>query len=196
MRYREIELVEEILSRLRPTSCLEWGTGYSTLFFPHKLSPEAHWLSVDHDEEWTQKIQGLRPNPVVDIRCVPANQFPWTDEIQDGAYSDLVDYIDYPENFAPYDFILVDGRARNYCLQKAFDLIQPRGVVLLHDANRGYYHTGLEQYRFQVFFECYRTHAGGIWLGSREMPIENIVDVDFHQTVWRLCRFAGKVFRC
>ena len=37
MRYREIEVVEEILYNLQPTSCLEWGAGSSTLFFPPKL---------------------------------------------------------------------------------------------------------------------------------------------------------------
>ncbi len=54
--------------------------------------------------------------------------------MQDGAYADLADYIEYAEQFAPYDLILVDGRAHNHCIPKAFGLIKPERVLVLHDA--------------------------------------------------------------
>jgi len=196
MRYREIEVVEEILYNLQPTSCLEWGAGSSTLFFPPKLSPKARWVSIEHQLAWVERIQNLQPSSIVSIHHIPANQLPWTDEMQDGAYADLADYIEYPEQFSPYDFILVDGRARNHCIQKAFGLIKPEGVVVLHDANRKSYHASFERYSNQVLFRGYRPHAGGIWIGSRGISISEVLDVERHQAVWRLCRIVGKVFRC
>lgn len=50
MRYREIDLISEVIERLNPAMVLEWGSGYSTLYFPKKLSKEAKWLSVEHKD--------------------------------------------------------------------------------------------------------------------------------------------------
>ena len=196
MRYREIEVVEQILQRLQPTSCLEWGAGHSTLFFPRRLSQRAQWVTIEHEAEWAKKIRDLGPSAAVSIHCVPPNQFPWTDEHQDGGYADLADYIEYPERFAPYDFVLVDGRARKHCVQKAFELIEPDGIVILHDANRKYYHEPLEQYPHQVLLLGYRKTAGGLWIGSWKTPIDQVLDVQRHQAIWRLCRKVGRILRC
>jgi len=38
MKYREIEIIEEILKNLQPQRVLEWGAGYSTLYFPKILT--------------------------------------------------------------------------------------------------------------------------------------------------------------
>ena len=196
MRYREIELVEELLTNLQPMCCLEWGTGYSTLFFPSKLSHQASWISIDHDKKWTKTIRDLQPSSIVKIHHVPANEFPWTDEIKDGAYADLTDYIEYPVQFSPYDFILVDGRARNHCIYKAYDLLQPKGIVMLHDANRKEYRASFGLYPNQLLLTCYRPKGGGIWLGSKDLPIEEVLNVAQHQAIWRMCRVVGNVFRC
>ncbi len=191
MRYREIEIVEEILRRLQPKSCLEWGAGYSTLFFPQQLASDARWLSVDHDESWARNIREMGPAEIVTIEHVPANRFPWSDPEEDGSAEDLADYLSYPEQFAPFDFILIDGRARNECIQKARNLVQHDGVVLLHDANREFYQKETGAFEHQILLQGYRENAGGIWLGSPGRPIGQILDLEFHRTVWRLCRSAG-----
>lgn len=191
MRYREIEVVQEILRNLNPVSCLEWGAGYSTLFFPPQLARKASWLAVDHDEAWAREIQNQQPRAIVRIQYVAPNHFPWTDPWQDGAYPDLFDYVEYPQQFAPFDFILVDGRARNDCIRKAVTLIKPEGIVILHDANREYYHPETAAFTHQMLLKGYRKHAGGLWIGSRARAIEEVLDVQFHQRVWRLCRLTG-----
>jgi len=196
MSYREIELVEELLDGLRPVSCLEWGAGYSTLFFPERLSNQAKWISVEHNKDWAGQIRDLKPCPRVDIHHVSANHFPWTDDQNDGAYSDLRDYIEYPEKFAPYDFILVDGRARNACVRRAYDFLSPDGIIVLHDANRPQYHVSTGRYPRQALFTGCRQNKGGLWLGSRNQAIEDLIDMAYHQAVWRLCRTAGKLIRC
>jgi predicted O-methyltransferase YrrM len=43
-----------------------------------------------------------------------------------------------------FDVALVDGRARTHCLRKAFRLVRPGGVVILHDAQREEYHATVE----------------------------------------------------
>jgi predicted O-methyltransferase YrrM len=49
MKFMEIEVIEELLTRSRPQKCLEWGAGYGTIYFPEFLSGGATWLAVEHD---------------------------------------------------------------------------------------------------------------------------------------------------
>lgn len=191
MRYREIEVVKEVVHQLRPSRCLEWGTGYSTLYFPRLLAQGARWLSVDHDESWANNVREMGPAECVTIKHVPANRYPWTDNEQDGSAEDLADYLSYPGQLAPFDFILVDGRARNDCIKKALTLVCEEGIVLLHDANRAFYQKETAAYQHQILLKGYRENAGGIWLGSPARPIGQVLDIDYHQEVWRLCRHAG-----
>ncbi len=88
---------------------MEWGSGYSTLYYPKFALPQTEWLAIEHDAEWAERIRDQNDNPRVKIVSIPPQQFPWTDANDDGAYDDLKDYVDYAEAFKPYDFILVDG---------------------------------------------------------------------------------------
>lgn len=42
MKYEGIEVIKEIINNLNPKKCLEWGSRYSTLFFP-KLLPKGSY---------------------------------------------------------------------------------------------------------------------------------------------------------
>ena len=37
MKNREIMILEEVIRNLNPKNCLEWGSGYSTIYFPKLL---------------------------------------------------------------------------------------------------------------------------------------------------------------
>ena len=196
MRYREIDVIREVLRNLRPMSCLEWGAGRSTLHFPPMLQADASWIAIEHDGEWARKIRNSQSARNVQVYHVAPNRFPWTDEDQDGGGEDLGDYVEFPRKFGPYDFILVDGRARVACIEEAFDLVQPHGVVLLHDANRPYYHRAFGPYANQFQLVGPRLKDGGIWLGSKEEDINALLDTERHQKLWKWCRGVGKVLTC
>jgi hypothetical protein len=184
MRNREILLLEDLLKNLKPANCLEWGSGYSTLYFSTFLSSESTWLAIEHFPEWEKKVNALNNNPQVKTVLVPPNNFPWTDENEDGSYSDLKNYVDYPKNAAPFDFILVDGRARIACLEKAFEWISDKGVVVLHDSNRAYYHSALVDFPSQVFFHYEGRPDKGLWLGSKGIAIDKYINTATHKTLW------------
>jgi predicted O-methyltransferase YrrM len=184
MKYREIIIIEEVLTNLQPTRCLEWGSGFSTVYFPYLLKPDAHWLAIEHVEDWAKEINRLNMHPNVEAVFVPPNAYPWSDVHDDGSYSDLVDYVEIPKGSAPYDFILVDGRARKDCLMRAYDWIAHDGVVVLHDAKRPYYHEPLKIFPHQVFFIHQAYRDKGLWLGSKGAPIEDYLDVATHQRLW------------
>ena len=229
MADKEIAIVEEILLELRPTRCLEWGSGYSTLYFSKFIPDSAKWIAVEHDRAWQQFVVRLmnstpvqeqrgqegwhrvylrgqltkmgfatldrairifkkRPQSGADIEIfsVPPTHFPWSDGDEDGSYADLKDYIEFPVAFSPFDFILVDGRARKDCLVKAHTMIKETGVVILHDANREYYHEPLEFYRYQTLFtDASLGSGGGLWVGSKGLDLKNVLDLNKHHLAWK-----------
>lgn len=186
MRYKEIIIMKELLTKLQPKRCLEWGTGYSTLYFPKYLPGNFKWISIEHDEEWVIKIRELNERSNVQIYHQHPNHFPWTDKNKDGSYSDLKEYINFPNKFGKFDFILIDGRARDECLKKAYDLVEHKGLVILHDANRNYYHGSLNLFRYQALFVDLRDGEGGLWIGSKGSQIKTVLDVHKHKTLWHL----------
>jgi len=192
MKYREIEIIRELLTALKPARCLEWGAGYSTLLFPAQLEKGAQWLSVEHDEEWARRIQTQNQRPNVRVILAAPNRPDWAATSRDGTYEDFRNYIEYPTPFAPFDFILVDGRARNACLSKAQELLTARGVVVLHDANRTSYHEAFPRFAHQLFFGDGR-RQGGVWVGSTGIGLTDLLDLDTHDRVWRIHRGIRKL---
>lgn len=186
MVYEEIHIIEEILLNLRPKNCLEWGAGYSTLYFPKLLGNEAKWTSIEHERSWAEKIIRLNKNGNVQVIPIAPNKLPWTDQFGDGNYSDLVDYIEYPGKFGKFDFILIDGRARKDCLIKALDIIDDLGIVVLHDANRKHYHGPFSSYKYQTLFNDKRAKEGGLWIGSKGREINDILNVGKHKKLWQI----------
>lgn len=200
MSYKEIAIVEEILEKLQPIRCLEWGSGYSTLYFPRFLNQSAKWFSIEHDEDWAKKVRNMNQNLSVKIFFIKPNYYPWTDKYGDGAYSDLKEYVEFPSKFGEFDFILVDGKARKDCLIKANELVNNKGLVILHDANREYYYEPFELYKYQVLLQDIRKLAddslergGGIWIGSKEDVIKRVFDIDKHRKLWAIYNKLGKI---
>jgi len=186
MKNREILILEELLRNLKPKNCLEWGSGYSTIYFPKFLIKDSKWLSIEHSAEWADRVKKYNKNRGVKVALVPPNVFPWTDNNNDGSYSDLKNYVDYPKASAPFDIILVDGRSRLECLKKAKNWISERGVVVLHDSNRKFYHSNLDEFPNQVLFHYPGRNDKGLWLGSKGTSIEAYLNIAAHKALWKL----------
>ena len=213
MDLKEVEVIEELIRRLEPQKCLEWGAGYSTMYFSGLLGEGASWMSIEHDEKWAEAINDkLRKRPVfrersgmvlseyrwrldmmrvlsrrngpdVNVVHVPADRFPWTDKDSDGSYQDLRQYVDYPGRLAPFDLVLVDGRARRDCLRKAFEFVSERGVVLLHDAKREFYREACGLFPIQAELINHNVKGFGLWIGSKTRDLGQILDVAGHGLV-------------
>ena len=194
MRYREINIIKEVIANTNPERVLEWGCGYSTLYFSKILGDGASWLSIDHNPHWMEKIERRNKNPNVSIHYVKPENPERTDEFRNGGYSDLAGYLEFPTDMGKFDLILIDGRARKECLIKAKELVAGNGIVILHDANRVSYHEPLKEYKSQEFFLDSRTTGYGIWLGSNERDIGSLIDVPRHQKLWKhyKTKFAAK----
>jgi len=201
MSEKEIEIVEEILKKLNPTRCLEWGSGYnSTLYFPKFLDENAKWLSIEHNKEWFDMVSELNSNENVQIFHIKPNDYNWTDKYSYGSYLDFKEYIEFPGNLGKFDFILVDGKARNECIIKAYELLEKEGIVILHDANRDYNEESLNLYNNQILIQDARKYAnepiergGGIWIGSKKNNIEGVLDINKHKKLWSIYTIYSKL---
>lgn len=191
MKVREIELIKSILEQHKPQQCLEWGAGFSTLYYPKYLGTTAKWISIEHEKDWYLKIKDMNTRENVNVHFIAPNHYPWTDSLGDGSYSDLTDYIKYPDTLGHFDFILIDGRARVECIKKASELLSPRGIVVLHDANRKMYEEPWKSYRFQALFRDSREIVGGLWIGSQNVDINTLLDVNGQLKLWNIYRKIG-----
>jgi predicted O-methyltransferase YrrM len=194
MKYREIRIMEELIDTLQPKRALEWGAGYGTRHFSDRLPPGGEWTAIEHDAEWAERIRGGLPDNV-HVRAIPPERGSWDLADGDGAYGDFRRYVDYPAGLGRFDFILIDGRARQACLRRARSMLTKGGVVVLHDANRSFPRGFWNLFPHQAMFSDYRAYSGGMWIGSVYRPIESLIDLSNHKRIWGYYNALGKRFR-
>ena len=185
MSSKERIIIEEILKNKKPKKCLEWGLGYSTLYFPQFLDQDAKWMALEYQKDWIESIQKEVKDSRISCFLVPPNDPNWHDGKGDGDLVSFKDYVEFPSQFGKFDFIFIDARARNECLIKAAELITDDGFVVLHDANREYYMTSSPLFKYSLLLRDYRGTAGGICIYSKTRPIQSVVNSDRHKKLWK-----------
>jgi predicted O-methyltransferase YrrM len=189
MKSKELDIIIEVLSRQKPKVCFEWGSGFSTLYFPKIFSFIEKWYSIEHNEDWYKTISQKINDPRVTLTYVQRNHTGSSanpENHNDGSYEDFKNYVEFPASLAmKFDFMFIDGRARKDCLKKAFDLVADEGVVIVHDANRDYYVSDMPPFANVLRLTDYRKKRGGILLASKSKPITSILDVEAHKAAWK-----------
>jgi len=120
---------------------LEWGAGGSTVYFSDLLRGHGisfRWVSMEYNRLWHERVSAaVGPGVEVVLFDVGNTRREQRDLPMD-------EYVAYPRTLnRKFDFILVDGRKRRRCLLEAWELVAPQGRVLLHDAQRRYYHCAM-----------------------------------------------------
>ena len=150
IRYIEKTLVE-LAQRNGFLNILEWGSGNSTIYFPKLLRQKGvpfKWIAMEHFIPWHEKVIAmLKENSLSnDVECfLKSPTYEADKNIQETL--NLDEYIDFPSTLGiKFNFILVDGRKRKECLDKASSILAANGVAVLHDAEREWYHDGFKYY--------------------------------------------------
>lgn len=127
----------------KPLSVLEWGSGGSTLYFSRLLPSGSRWFTLEHHPIWAERVRRKIVREHLDhvtLVHVPTNHVHEKGS-GDGTEATFHDYVHYPETMAmAFDLIIVDGRARVPCANVGWKLLEPDGLLVLHDAQRAYYH--------------------------------------------------------
>jgi hypothetical protein len=160
----ELSQVLAIVHSVGPRCFLEWGAGGSTRLLLERCSHIERYVAIEHDESWGLKVRARVTDPRLDLRLVPPDKplalaSPTPDqEIEWHAQGErdetiFANYVRAAGNEAIYDAILVDGRARRFCIRRGFELLKPGGVLFVHDAQRVEYHDALHAVGDPVFLE-------------------------------------------
>jgi hypothetical protein len=134
-------LIEWFERHLRPDMTIfEYGSGGSTLFIAPRVK---QLVSVEHDRSWHQSVadalerRGIR-NVIYSLHepTKPAS-LRYPDHFGGYEGHDFERYVTaidaYPDG--AFDVVLVDGRARKFCLEQAIPKIKPGGYLWLDNAN-------------------------------------------------------------
>ena len=142
----------EVFWELQPRQCLEWGSGGSTQLLIEAEPPLERLVSIEHNRYWYDKVAAAVRDPRLELHYLPPTEpapprsllnrkIQVWDARAEHDPAILADYVAFPATLGiRFDFVLVDGRARRFCLQAGWDLLHPGGVLLLHDAQRLDYH--------------------------------------------------------
>ncbi|MES2278243.1 MAG: class I SAM-dependent methyltransferase [Bacteroidota bacterium] len=122
--YSFIDFIRERIQKQH--TVFEFGSGNSTYFYA-KYAGKV--VSVEHDQEWYDKIVNTKPENAEMI---------FTELKTDGDYCRMPLKLDQK-----FDIIIVDGRDRVNCCKQAVDAVTPGGVVVLDDSEREFYNDGV-----------------------------------------------------
>jgi predicted O-methyltransferase YrrM len=174
----ELSQVTAIVEALAPKRCLEWGSGGSTRQMLEQFPFIERYVSVEHQAEWCEKVRKAVADPRLSLNLVPpdkplgkSNPSRTESEAWDARAeqdpSVLRSYVGFPATLEQtFDFVLVDGRARCFCLRAGFDLLRAGGVIVLHDAQREQYHAAVKALGRAVFLAPW--HQGQVCLVRKD----------------------------
>lgn len=122
---------EEFLSARTAPKIFEYGAGASTIWLSRRA---AHVTSVEHDDGWYKRFQPM----VADKGNITLLNRSLDDSGAGDAYVGAIE-----ENDDLYDMIVVDGRHRVACLNRALSRLKADGVILFDDSGRSRYRSGI-----------------------------------------------------
>ena len=118
--YSFIDFIKDRLNKQQKV--FEYGSGSSTLFYAKRVSKV---VSVEHDENWFNKIVSSKP------------------ENADMIFTKLETGGEYSKKAAllgeQFDIIIVDGRDRVNCCKESIHALSNQGVLVLDDSERQEY---------------------------------------------------------
>lgn len=159
----------------------EWGSGYSTIYYSKYLKNrkiDFEWHAIDNNKLWHKKVSSkiksgsCRENVRLYLKeFLPFWLKPgWQDASRVcGAFSpkeeNEIAYINLPKVIgSKFDVVIIDARFRRHCLEVARQVVAPGGIVVIHDAQKPHYQTGVENFPFQKFINT------GKWALFQELP--------------------------
>lgn len=150
--YRAIDFVDAwLLARPDPIRVFEYGSGASTLW----LAERAHEVvTVEHHAGFADVIgPALAEIPGVTFRLVePASGGPVRigSAKPGNAGADFYDYVHaIDDESGLFDVVVIDGRAREACLELATSRLRPDGIVIFDNSRRRRYREVIEASELQ-----------------------------------------------
>lgn len=134
----ERDLIRSYLNRSH--TMLEYGSGYSTLYFAQFV---ASYYSIEHDRRWyTTLSKMIRRSSSLSSKIkqyklvsVEPGYKGWPGGFEEGNREQFDAYIKAVHSFSisTFDRVLIDGRARSECALQVKTLLHHDSIVFIHD---------------------------------------------------------------
>jgi predicted O-methyltransferase YrrM len=143
--FASTQKVEEFLSARPGARVFEWGSGGSTLWLAKRSESV---ISVEYDGSWAETMRPLLPENARLVREVPDRLTGALGEVGSKRmgfrHLDFADYVDaIAREEGLFDLIVIDGRAREACLDRAMTKLADGGVIVIDNTNRRRYRRAL-----------------------------------------------------
>lgn len=125
---------------------LEYGSGASTIWLAKRCKEV---VTVEHDAGFAEHMKPLfsrHPNIHLEVRPPRALSPSSRARSRRKGYENqsFDDYVDAADDFkGEFDVIVIDGRSRIYCLEKAIDRLAPDGLIVFDNSNRAEYRSAI-----------------------------------------------------
>ncbi len=161
--FASTDRVSEFLCVHPRARVFEWGSGASTMWLARR---SASVTSIEHDAAWAEqmtprlpanaRVRVVEPDRLTGtVHAVPSAK-PGFAGLDFSSYVAAID--DVPGCF---DLIVIDGRAREACLDRAVERLAVGGLIVLDNVDRERYRDAMARYghRFEVVWTRGRTPA-------------------------------------
>lgn len=151
--------VDAYLSRRPDCRAFEWGSGASTVWLGRRCGTV---FSVEHDAAWADRMRAALPSNARVRLVVPTPGLAVPSAKPGFAGLDFADYVAAIDDVAgPLDLIVIDGRAREACLDRAVERLASGGLIVLDNVDRARYRDAIARYgrRLDVQWTRGRTPA-------------------------------------
>lgn len=152
--FEAADRVESFLAAHPGARTLEWGSGASTLWLAKRGAVVS---SVEHDADWAKHMRSLLPASVTLTLVEPTPAGPGAVLSHKPGFEGL-DFAGYvaavDEVPGEFDLVVIDGRAREACLDRVADRVTPGGLVVFDNVDRRRYREAIERHRgrFEVIW--------------------------------------------
>lgn len=135
--FRSVDYVESFLSNKESPAVFERGSGSSTVWLSTRCEKV---VSVEHDEAWAKEVQNILPSNVF-LKVREGDEVSGEPKIRSARKGftqlDFSQYVNsISEDDEKYDLIIIDGRARDSCLNVAADHLRDSGIILYDNVER------------------------------------------------------------
>jgi len=149
--YKVQEAVEMfIVSREhKPIRVFEWGAGSSTFWLSKR---GCDCVSIEHDKFFftVLKSEQARLNRAFSLLLVepdgPKSEVEIVSNKTGYQNYDFISYVDAISAFEKFDLIVIDGRSRDACLEKAILHLKDDGLILFDNSERKRYAPSIEKF--------------------------------------------------
>ena len=139
--------LKKIMELQKTPKILEFGCGYSTIWFANNY--ECELVSIEHDIKWYNDIfKKIKDNKNVSLILKPSQEISLGSDLLEHSYAPTCDI--YEDEY--FDIVLIDGRNRVDCFKHSEKVLKKGGIMILDNSERDEYSYIIKSYSDKITY--------------------------------------------